>query len=1228
MKILNVRFANINSLKGDFEIDFTNAELAGHGIFAIVGQTGSGKTTILDAITLALFGQTSRLQKLSGGENELMTRGAGFCHAEVTFEATVEKRSLVLRSIWEQRRARNLPAGNLQPPQMHLVQVEDKRPTDTYEAAGLTNVPRKVEEVTGLDFNRFTRTCLLAQGQFAAFLDAKSGDRALILEQITGTGIYFLLSKEAFERDKEVVLKVAALQNELQGMSIMSDEEFSVLQEKVESLDLERKACDAQKQTIQQHIGWVKNLNTLLENRENLLVQQQTLNTERESHAAGFVALAQGRKAEPARVLLAQRDGFVEKRLKHENEWNETKNRLPIFRQTFVDSQAQLELTKKNRIDFQKVMEVEQKLITEARAFDQQVRNGMENHAGISRQHEATAKQLSAAEADVQKLGETIVDLHRLQEGLNVALEETVADKALGSDLKALEALSVQRQEVAKQLTAANTEREKAKSRIAQAQDDLRVIDESVKKAAEKVRGETTAALNAEKAVTEGFPGITLKALQEKIKQSQKQQTDATTLQILGAELRGQAEDEKKVGKAVRERAGEIQTAVAGLSLLEKDREKIDAGIEELNEQKTRIQTMASLEEHRQLLEDGKPCPLCGALKHPFVDQKPDSTGLKEIDSRLKKEKGSLKKVAEQIKKNQEKLTKLTSDQAVDEHAIKNHEKTATDLRKKWEQPARELGIDSSPDAVREEQLEALVTTADGAFKNAETAFENFQKAVEARDKAEKALSKAKEKFQDLEKEQTSAQGTLNQATALEQSSGRRCAELVQQTEAIEGNLRGEVIVYGFSDFDEEVLPKLKTRWEAYQKCEKKRDQAIQDEQQARQKLVAASTQKEGFTLHLIEYRDALTKAKDALTAIRTARSDMYGDKDPDFEEKKLRITLADHQTREEAAGEHVQTCRLTLEGLNAKEKSLAADLERLSGEIAESSKALEAIRQSGGFADEPSLRAALLPPEELKRLSDLERHFETKTAQLQGQLEGLKKQIADHEAQRPTFQTLEDLTQAEALQTEKASQALAAWQEQWKTLTTHQENRQKHQNLMERIKTTRKDGERWTKLNVLIGSANGKKFQEFAQGLTFSNLVVQANRQLDKLTDRYHLANDGLELQVIDRYIANARASAKNLSGGEKFLASLSLALGLAHMVGRKYRMDTLFIDEGFGALDPQTLETAIAVLCGLQQQGKLIGVISHVEALKERLPVRLEVQRLGGGLSTISGAGCTRHS
>ncbi|MDY0244928.1 MAG: SbcC/MukB-like Walker B domain-containing protein, partial [Sphaerochaeta sp.] len=169
----------------------------------------------------------------------------------------------------------------------------------------------------------------------------------------------------------------------------------------------------------------------------------------------------------------------------------------------------------------------------------------------------------------------------------------------------------------------------------------------------------------------------------------------------------------------------------------------------------------------------------------------------------------------------------------------------------------------------------------------------------------------------------------------------------------------------------------------------------------------------------------------------------------------------------------------------------------------------------------------------------------------------------------------------------------------------------------------------RWDSLHNLIGSADGKKYRTFAQGLTFELMVAHANRQLEKMTDRYLLIRDEsqpLELNVVDNYQAGEVRSTKNLSGGESFIVSLTLALGLSQMASKKVRVDSLFLDEGFGSLDEETLETALEALSALQQDGKLIGIISHVSALKERINTQISITPLSGGRSTISGPGCTK--
>jgi exonuclease SbcC len=180
-------------------------------------------------------------------------------------------------------------------------------------------------------------------------------------------------------------------------------------------------------------------------------------------------------------------------------------------------------------------------------------------------------------------------------------------------------------------------------------------------------------------------------------------------------------------------------------------------------------------------------------------------------------------------------------------------------------------------------------------------------------------------------------------------------------------------------------------------------------------------------------------------------------------------------------------------------------------------------------------------------------------------------------------------------------------------------------------IAAQRRTHARWDALHGLIGSADGKRYRVFVQSLTFELMIGHANRRLREMTDRYVLVQgttSGLELDVIDAWQGGERRSTRNLSGGESFIVSLALALGLARMAGRRVRVESLFLDEGFGTLDDEALDTALQTLAGLHQDGTLIGVISHVGALKERISTQIQVARLTGGRSALAGPGVTKES
>ncbi len=180
---------------------------------------------------------------------------------------------------------------------------------------------------------------------------------------------------------------------------------------------------------------------------------------------------------------------------------------------------------------------------------------------------------------------------------------------------------------------------------------------------------------------------------------------------------------------------------------------------------------------------------------------------------------------------------------------------------------------------------------------------------------------------------------------------------------------------------------------------------------------------------------------------------------------------------------------------------------------------------------------------------------------------------------------------------------------------------RARQQELQAALEAARDEHRRWGRISELIGSADGKAFRRIAQAYNLDQLLAHANQHLTGLTRRYRLARGGspLGLLVVDTEMGDEQRSVHSLSGGETFLVSLALALGLASMASGTLKIETLFIDEGFGSLDPHSLALAMEALDGLQAQGRKVGVISHVQEMHERIPARARVEPTGNGASRI---------
>jgi len=379
----------------------------------------------------------------------------------------------------------------------------------------------------------------------------------------------------------------------------------------------------------------------------------------------------------------------------------------------------------------------------------------------------------------------------------------------------------------------------------------------------------------------------------------------------------------------------------------------------------------------------------------------------------------------------------------------------------------------------------------------------------------------------------------------------------------------------------------------------------------------------------LTEKQESLERLKKELADGTEEQKQLYGDKKPDDEEGRLNKVIADAEKTEKKARDLNTELQQKLRTAKTHIDSLKKRIEQRAPELKKAETDFSAALIPAGFADEKAFLEARLPQEDRESSSSRAKELDDAGTELKAKQKDRETRLATEIAKKLTDKTLEELEPQfkefeESLK--ELRDAAAGLKHKLSENTAAKERIKEKQSAIEAQK---KECHRWEKLHGLIGSADGKKYRNFAQGLTFELMVSHANRQLEKMTDRYLLIRDDqqpLELNVVDNYQAGEIRSTKNLSGGESFIVSLTLALGLSKMASRKVRVDSLFLDEGFGTLDEEALEIALETLSSLQQDGKLIGIISHVSALKERISTQINITPVSGGRSSLSGPGCTK--
>ncbi|QJQ96211.1 MULTISPECIES: AAA family ATPase [Halomonadaceae] len=574
--------------------------------------------------------------------------------------------------------------------------------------------------------------------------------------------------------------------------------------------------------------------------------------------------------------------------------------------------------------------------------------------------------------------------------------------------------------------------------------------------------------------------------------------------------------------------------------------------------ERNRAARSESVLELRQLLHEGGPCPVCGGHDHPWRHQPPPSHEAAQLVAQQAEEERQLEQTKQARDQAQQTLNALLGEY----RAV-----TTTLAQCQQERQEVERRLAEARNTLATHALHAELAAIDTAEYDAWLTQQRQASDAERRqaEQALQTLTRAENELAPLQESQRQSELTLaqldTQRSGLEQERARLAAQLPPLRQAHDEAKYQLASLLGEHPSADAWQQHLDTRQEAARQA---RDSAIEQCHAAERDQARLAQQ----AIHEAQRIESLTQERDTLTRELAEWRRAH----PQLDDAGLARLLA--QSDEDAR----QQERELNDADEARQRSEAS--------LAERRQALLQHRRDQGLADEPNADNAALLGE-----------------------------AVEHEIERRR-QGMMDQRDALAPQLEATQQAR---DEAAHALRDDDRRRARQQHGQAELEAARAEYVRWGRISELIGSADGKAFRRIAQVYNLEQLLEHANLHLAGLSRRYRLARGGtpLGLLVVDHDMGDERRSVHSLSGGETFLVSLALALGLASMASGELVIESLFIDEGFGSLDPQSLALAMEALDGLQALGRRVGVISHVQEMHERIPVQIQVEPLGNGTS-----------
>ena len=1210
MKICKLKLKNLNSFRDSVEINFENPPLDDASLVAITGPTGSGKTTLLDAICVALYGKTPRLSGTgSQNSNHLISHGEKEAFAEVHFMAN----GTGYLATWSIRRGGSAKVQLLYADDGKL--ISDKLSTRGKSLGSSQNtVSEEVESILGLDFDAFRRSVMLAQGEFAAFLKASNEDRRTILEATAGISIYDVLKQALNDKVNAVEAAHAEVIKKIEGIPEASPEQVAEAEKELSRLQKDAKRLGVEIQRIQEkkarETKRTEDFETLQssEKRQKELLDEQpeidALQTEQKNAAR-------------AERIRSEKQMF-------DTATSELENANEAFHVATTEKTEAEEQVKTDQADFDEKEEMYQ---TASAERDQKMEIYEEAKSDVQQAANrfAEAEERDPQLADLGNQVNTLKDKLANKQVEQTQLQERIDEAKTFLDVNHLPANSSQRLTDATallaELTAYQKQLEIASARKTQHEQKVSSLKQKIKKLsgthAEFLAEKTDAETTLEDATTELNKMLATGTREEwvvRTQQAAKAQPIAQKYEATQNNLAGFENQLNALNDTAAALDAELEQIKADLASQTDVCQEVAEDVQRSETERESAKWANPINQLRQRLQPGEPCSVCGATDHPCADVVED-----ENEDLLQDAETALAAARTHAQAAQDRLQALVTKQAQTEQNRHNNAEQIQDCDREIKELRSEIGQLLT-------EWQEIYPDADVSSKWASEQFTEANAAVTAIGNAEKVHTQASHAYQTLSQQLENSENNIaNEKKSLSETE-EQLQEVDNNVEDLEADIKSIEIRFWelLPDTFHGIIPKeaVKQFENKIEEVEARKDERNTAETQLqvlntnieadRGKLEDLRDRHKKLGTEIGEYR---RKGEEILDAVREKTGGLETENEIDTAIDTLETGLQAKKNKRDEADGKLQKSRELLTQKRTAHEIGENQKEQSSEKFDNACQVYTDKLRDAGFDSPETHDNAFRDETQLQAITDRIDAHKNETQQLALEITELQTRFEETPFDPEALGRIE--TQLEEIETllQEAQQEIGAQQQKIKGIKDALEKREA---LGDELGAAQQELERWQRLQETI-PANA--LRDFALEIMFRQMGNLANEQLKYLTsERYQLKVESIgDLSVVDRWNANEERPVETLSGGESFLTSLALALALSELSRGRSQLNSLFLDEGFGTLDAETLDTAIAALEGLRMQGRNIFLISHIQELTRRLPVKINVRKRGNGSSSI---------